>query len=111
MKLLLLAVAVLVLNASAVSPFQHTVAGATPINATAPDTATSLDSGEGDVSPPQDDESAGTIWRVHTERKDIALTFDDGPYPFYTPLLLHVLERSRVPATFFIVGRSAQEFP
>ncbi|MBV8164175.1 MAG: polysaccharide deacetylase family protein [Candidatus Eremiobacteraeota bacterium] len=111
MKLLLLAVAVLVLNAGAVSPFQHSVTGATPINATAPDTATSLDSGEGDVTPPQSDESAGTIWRVHTERKDIALTFDDGPYPFYTPLLLHVLERSRVPATFFIVGRSAQEFP
>ncbi len=51
------------------------------------------------------------IWRVHTARKEIALTFDDGPYPFYTPVLLHVLNRSHVPATFFIVGRSAQEFP
>ncbi len=51
------------------------------------------------------------IWRVHTQRRLIALTFDDGPYPFYTPLLLHVLERSHVPATFFCVGRSAQEFP
>jgi peptidoglycan-N-acetylglucosamine deacetylase len=51
------------------------------------------------------------VWRVHTARKEIALTFDDGPYPFYTPVLLHVLDRSHVPATFFIVGRSAQEFP
>ncbi len=51
------------------------------------------------------------VWRVHTQRKDIALTFDDGPYPFYTPLLLHVLGRSQVHATFFLVGRSAQEFP
>ncbi len=51
------------------------------------------------------------VWRVRTSKKEIALTFDDGPYPFYTPLLLHVLERSHVPATFFIVGRSAQEFP
>lgn len=53
----------------------------------------------------------GEVWRVPMRRREIALTFDDGPYPFYTPLLLHVLERSRVPATFFIVGRSAQEFP
>jgi peptidoglycan/xylan/chitin deacetylase (PgdA/CDA1 family) len=44
-------------------------------------------------------------------RRLIALTFDDGPYPFYTPLLLHVLDRSHVSATFFCVGRSAQEFP
>lgn len=53
----------------------------------------------------------GQVWQVPMQRREIALTFDDGPYPFYTPLLLHVLERSRVPATFFIVGRSAQEFP
>ncbi len=53
----------------------------------------------------------GQVWRVPMQRREIALTFDDGPYPFYTPLLLHVLERSGVPATFFIVGRSAQEFP
>ncbi len=53
----------------------------------------------------------GEVWRVHTQRKEIALTFDDGPYPFYTPVLLHVLDHSRVPATFFIVGRNAQEFP
>ncbi|MDQ6780083.1 MAG: polysaccharide deacetylase family protein [Candidatus Eremiobacteraeota bacterium] len=53
----------------------------------------------------------GQVWRVPMQRREIALTFDDGPYPFYTPLLLHMLERSRVPATFFLVGRSAQEFP
>jgi peptidoglycan/xylan/chitin deacetylase (PgdA/CDA1 family) len=51
------------------------------------------------------------VWRVNTQRRLIALTFDDGPYPFYTPLLLHVLDRSHVHATFFCVGRSAQEFP
>jgi peptidoglycan/xylan/chitin deacetylase (PgdA/CDA1 family) len=53
----------------------------------------------------------GEVWRVPMERKEIALTFDDGPYPFYTPLLLHELDRSHAVATFFIVGRSAQEFP
>jgi peptidoglycan/xylan/chitin deacetylase (PgdA/CDA1 family) len=51
------------------------------------------------------------VWRVPMTRRLIALTFDDGPYPFYTPLLLHVLDRSHVPATFFCVGRSAQQFP
>lgn len=53
----------------------------------------------------------GEVWRVPMRRREIALTFDDGPYPFYTPLLLHILNRSGVHATFFIVGRSAQEFP
>jgi peptidoglycan/xylan/chitin deacetylase (PgdA/CDA1 family) len=51
------------------------------------------------------------VWRVPMTRRLIALTFDDGPYPFYTPLLLHVLDRSHVEATFFCVGRSAQQFP
>lgn len=51
------------------------------------------------------------IWRVPMTKRLIALTFDDGPYPFYTPLLLHVLDRSHVSATFFCVGRSAQQFP
>jgi peptidoglycan-N-acetylglucosamine deacetylase len=51
------------------------------------------------------------IWRVPMTKRLIALTFDDGPYPFYTPLLLHVLDRSHVAATFFCVGRSAQQFP
>ena len=53
----------------------------------------------------------GEVWRVPMKRKEIALTFDDGPYPFYTDLLLHELERSHVVATFFLVGRSSQEFP
>jgi peptidoglycan/xylan/chitin deacetylase (PgdA/CDA1 family) len=43
--------------------------------------------------------------------KLIALTFDDGPYPVETPLLLDALEDLHVPATFFLIGRDAQEFP
>ncbi len=38
-----------------------------------------------------------------TERREIALTFDDGPGP-YTPRLLDELERLHVPATFFEIG-------
>ena len=41
----------------------------------------------------------------------IALTFDDGPYPVTTPLLLQTLHDLRVPATFFLIGRDAEQFP
>lgn len=43
--------------------------------------------------------------------KLIALTFDDGPYPVTTPLLLDVLDDLHVKATFFIIGRDAQQYP
>jgi cellulose synthase/poly-beta-1,6-N-acetylglucosamine synthase-like glycosyltransferase/peptidoglycan/xylan/chitin deacetylase (PgdA/CDA1 family) len=36
--------------------------------------------------------------------KTVALTFDDGPDPRWTPAVLDVLARERVPATFFVVG-------
>ncbi len=43
--------------------------------------------------------------------KLIALTFDDGPYPIFTPLLLDELKALRVPATFFLIGRDAEQWP
>ena len=106
MKLLFVLVWTLALNAAAFSPQRpQPVAPDAPAHAQA--TADSAD----DEGTSVEDKATGAVWRVHTVRKEIALTFDDGPYPFYTPVLLHVLERSRIPATFFIVGRSAQEFP
>ena len=41
----------------------------------------------------------------------IALTFDDGPYPIATPLLLDVLKDLHVKATFFYIGRDAETWP
>ncbi len=41
----------------------------------------------------------------------IALTFDDGPDPDYTPHILDVLERKHAPATFFMIGENALEHP
>ncbi len=41
--------------------------------------------------------------------RDVALTFDDGPGP-YTPQVLDVLERERVPATFFVIGQEIHDF-
>ena len=43
--------------------------------------------------------------------KSIALTFDDGPDPIWTPKILEVLRRHEVPATFFIVGSVASQHP
>ncbi len=43
-------------------------------------------------------------------RKDVALTFDDGPGP-YTARVLRVLRAMKAPATFFLIGRSASAYP
>jgi peptidoglycan/xylan/chitin deacetylase (PgdA/CDA1 family) len=43
-------------------------------------------------------------------RREVALTFDDGPGP-YTLAVVHALERRHVPATFFQVGSQIPEFP
>ena len=43
--------------------------------------------------------------------KKIALTFDDGPHPVYTPLLLDGLAKRKVKATFFITGENAENYP
>lgn len=48
---------------------------------------------------------------VKTKEKKIALTFDDGPNPDYTPLLLNKLAEFRVPATFFLLGRNLKRHP
>jgi peptidoglycan/xylan/chitin deacetylase (PgdA/CDA1 family) len=42
---------------------------------------------------------------------ELALTFDDGPNPAFTPRLLEVLSRRGVRATFFLVGSRAQAEP
>ncbi|HEX7711039.1 MAG TPA: glycosyltransferase [Sphingomonadaceae bacterium] len=43
--------------------------------------------------------------------KALAITFDDGPDPDYTPKLLSILERKHVPATFFVIGENALDHP
>ena len=41
----------------------------------------------------------------------IALTFDDGPDPVWTPLVLDALAKSRARATFFVVAPQASRYP
>ena len=45
------------------------------------------------------------------EKKQISLTFDDGPDPKYTPQVLDILKREHVPASFFVVGVNVEEHP
>lgn len=48
---------------------------------------------------------------VPQEKKKIALTFDDGPDSEYTPMLLDGLAERKVKATFFVIGKQAEEQP
>jgi cellulose synthase/poly-beta-1,6-N-acetylglucosamine synthase-like glycosyltransferase/peptidoglycan/xylan/chitin deacetylase (PgdA/CDA1 family)/spore germination protein YaaH len=41
----------------------------------------------------------------------IALTFDDGPDPKWTPRILDILKQEGVPATFFVMGKNGQAYP
>lgn len=41
----------------------------------------------------------------------IALTFDDGPDPRWTPAILQILKQEHVPATFFVIGKNGQTYP
>lgn len=45
------------------------------------------------------------------EKKKIALTFDDGPHPVYTPKMLDVLKEKNVKATFFLLGEQVEKYP
>lgn len=51
------------------------------------------------------------VARVETTDRVITLTFDDGPHPRYTPMILDVLARHRVRATFFMMGRNIERHP
>jgi peptidoglycan/xylan/chitin deacetylase (PgdA/CDA1 family) len=44
-------------------------------------------------------------------KPEIALTFDDGPNPTYTPQVLNILQQYGVSATFFVIGDQVQAYP
>lgn len=52
-----------------------------------------------------------TYRRVENEEMKIALTFDDGPHPYYTAKILDILEEYNVKATFFFVGQNIENYP
>ena len=51
------------------------------------------------------------ISRGRADNRHVALTFDDGPSPASTPILLDLLARHKLQATFFVVGQQAAKYP
>lgn len=57
-------------------------------------------------------EAAAAFSHQETEVKGkLAITFDDGPHPVYTEILLDGLKERGIPATFFVTGAHAEEYP
>lgn len=52
-----------------------------------------------------------TIRQFDGRGKTIALTFDDGPNPKYTPQVMRILRENHINATFFVVGEMAASYP
>jgi len=50
-------------------------------------------------------------WKVSTKKKEIYLTFDDGPIPEITPWVLEQLNKYQAKATFFCVGDNIGKYP
>ncbi len=58
-------------------------------------------------------------WRVYVDAiiegplrsRGLALTFDDGPDPKYTPLVLDALDAAKAQATFFLIAKKAEKYP
>ena len=53
----------------------------------------------------------GTIYRVNVPDKLVALTFDDGPSPVWTPKILDELKAAGIKATFFMLGEHVAKYP
>lgn len=51
------------------------------------------------------------LMRGSQTRSEIAISFDDGPHPQQTPLLLEALAEAEVSATFFLQGDHAAKWP
>ncbi|SCV20642.1 Uncharacterized protein BCRIVMBC845_03166 [Bacillus cereus] len=51
------------------------------------------------------------IWEVNTKKKIVAITFDDGPHPVFTPQILDILAKYNAKATFFVAGNKVKRFP
>ncbi|MEO5603879.1 MAG: polysaccharide deacetylase family protein [Cyclobacteriaceae bacterium] len=50
-------------------------------------------------------------WRIGTEKKELYLTFDDGPVSGPTDFVLDQLSQSSVKATFFCIGDNIRKYP
>ncbi|HOJ76878.1 MAG TPA: polysaccharide deacetylase family protein [Bacillota bacterium] len=57
------------------------------------------------------EERGEIVWESNTPCKAVALTFDDGPSPFFTVKILDLLKEYNIQATFFVSGKQVERFP
>jgi peptidoglycan/xylan/chitin deacetylase (PgdA/CDA1 family) len=55
--------------------------------------------------------SKSILWKENTIEKLVYFTFDDGPIPEITPLVLDLLDKYNAKATFFMVGENVLKYP
>ena len=53
----------------------------------------------------------GTVYHINAINKLVALTFDDGPSPVWTPKILDELKKAHIKATFFMLGEHVAKYP
>ena len=51
------------------------------------------------------------IWKINCSRKEVFITFDDGPTPEFTQWILNLLNGLNIKSTFFCVGEKAKRYP
>ena len=51
------------------------------------------------------------FWRLPSALPRVAVTFDDGPHPEFTPRVLDTLKEHGVKASFFCIGQAARQRP
>jgi peptidoglycan/xylan/chitin deacetylase (PgdA/CDA1 family) len=51
------------------------------------------------------------VWNIKTTKKELYLTFDDGPTPEITEWVLQTLEQYHAKATFFCIGNNIEKHP
>lgn len=77
--------------------------------ANVPQAATAPAVNQRPITTPKPDE--GKIRNWPSGRKWVALTYDDGPHPEWTPKMVELLRRKNVKATFFFLGQEIKRFP
>ncbi|WP_407912373.1 polysaccharide deacetylase family protein [Kitasatospora sp. NE20-6] len=61
--------------------------------------------------PPQPRSLSNPLFSLAADDRLVALTLDDGPDPVHTPLVLDILHKYGIRATFFLIGENAARQP
>ncbi len=51
------------------------------------------------------------VYNPQKYKKLVALTFDDGPHEYFTESIVNILNKYKIKATFFFVGKQIEKYP